>query len=118
MTKTKSNRRIASRSGSVRTAKQQKSSKKSAAAGASSSAIAKAQAGTTKVRILAMPRDRTGTTTSAITAATGWQQHSVRGFFAGIVRKKLHLKLMSDAGDNGRVYRIIDAPAGRTTQAV
>jgi len=65
-----------------------------------------------------MLRDRTGTTISAITAATGWQQHSVRGFFAGVVRKRLHLNLVSEAGDDGdRVYRIIDAPAGRLKQA-
>lgn len=116
MTRTKSKRRTAIRSGSVRIARQQKSSKKSAPAGASSDAIAKARAGTKKARILAMLRDRTGTTIAAITAATGWQQHSVRGFFAGIVRKNLHLNLVSEAGDNGRLYRIIDAPAGRMKQ--
>ena len=99
MTRTKSKRRTATRSGSVRSAKQQKSSKKSAPAGASSGAIAKARAGTKKARILAMLRDRTGTTIAAITAATGWQQHSVRGFFAGVVRKKLRLNLVSEAGE-------------------
>jgi hypothetical protein len=37
---------------------------------------------------------------------TGWQQHSVRGFLAGVVRKKLKLKLNSKKIDGTRVYRI------------
>ena len=38
--------------------------------------------------------------------ATGWQQHSVRGFLAGVVRKRLKLKLGSKKVDGERTYRI------------
>ena len=48
----------------------------------------------------------TGTTIAAMMQATGWQQHSVRGFLAGVVRKKLKLKLDLDKVDGNRIYRI------------
>ena len=48
----------------------------------------------------------TGTTIAAMMQATGWQQHSVRGFLSGVVRKKLKLKLASIKVDSNRVYRI------------
>jgi hypothetical protein len=64
-----------------------------------------------------MLQDQGGTTIAAIMAATGWQQHSVRGFLAGIVRKKLGLNLVSEPGEIGRVYRIIDTQADRVKQA-
>jgi hypothetical protein len=43
--------------------------------------------------------------------ATEWQQHSVRGFLAGVVRRKLGLNLVSEQTDKGRVYRIKDSKA-------
>jgi hypothetical protein len=41
--------------------------------------------------------------------STSWQAHSVRGFFAGMVRKKLGLTLAFEKTDGGRVYRIAGA---------
>ena len=67
--------------------------------------------GTKQERVLALLKE--GTTIAAIMKATGWQQHSVRGFFAGVVRKKLRLNLTSKKTETGRVYRI---GAGKTAK--
>jgi hypothetical protein len=57
-------------------------------------------------RVLAMLQSPTGATIAAIMKATGWQQHSVRGFLAGVVRKRLNLKLISKRVDDHRIYQI------------
>jgi len=62
-------------------------------------------------RIIAMLRTPAGATLASLVTATEWQQHSVRGFLAGVVRKKLGLNLVSEIGDKGRVYRIKDGKA-------
>jgi|SRR6185312_11649606 hypothetical protein len=72
---------------------------------------------TKHARIIAMLRSSSGTTTAAIMTATDWQQHSVRGFLAGVVRKKLGLNLVSEATDKGRVYRIKEGKASSATRA-
>ena len=64
-----------------------------------------------KAHIIAMLRAPGGVTIEAMARAAKWQPHSVRGFLAGVVRKKLGLNLVSADGENGRVYRITDPTA-------
>jgi hypothetical protein len=61
---------------------------------------------TKHARIIAMLRTPAGATIASLVTATEWQRHSVRGFLAGVVRKKLGLNLVSEQTDKGRIYRI------------
>ena len=111
MTKPKSKLKAAARSTS-------RSTSRSRTRPAPSSSKTALRPDTKHARILAMLRMPAGTTIAAIMTATDWQQHSVRGFLAGVVRKKLGLNLVSEQTDKGRVYRIKDGKATSTADRV
>ena len=71
-----------------------------------------ADAGSKQSRVIAMLQSPTGATIAAMIKATGWQPHSVRGFLAGVVRKRLKLKLASKKLDGNRVYQIARSADG------
>src|SRR4029450_3281140 len=64
-----------------------------------------------QARVVALLSGPSGATITTVMRSTGWQPHTVRGFFAAVVRKKLGLKLESEKADGERVYRIVAGKA-------
>ena len=60
-----------------------------------------------QARVLALLRGPNGATIATVMRTTGWQPHTVRGFLAAVVRKKLGLRLESEKRDGVRVYLIV-----------
>jgi Protein of unknown function (DUF3489) len=72
------------------------------------------KAGSKQSRVIALLSSPKGATIAAIMQVTGWQRHSVRGFLAGVIRRRLKLNLISQKVDGDRVYRIADGSHDNT----
>jgi hypothetical protein len=58
-------------------------------------------------RLIGLLKRKNGATLEELTAASGWQAHSVRGFLSGTVKRKLGRQLASERDEKGvRRYRI------------
>jgi hypothetical protein len=64
-----------------------------------------------QTEVIALLRRPEGATVDEVRAITGWQPHTVRGMFAGALKKKLGLSVIPTKEERGRVYRIAEAGA-------
>ena len=101
-------REKSARHASTKTAKVAAVKKSSSAPARSLDQPVKHRAGSKQARVIEMLMRPEGVTIDDIMKATDWQQHSVRGFFAGVIRKKLKLTLISVAAEAGRIYKVTD----------
>jgi hypothetical protein len=81
--------------------------RKAAPTGAGVTTAPKTRDGTKQAQVIAMLSRREGATIAQIVEATEWRSHTVRGFFAGALKKKLGLNVTSEKVEGEeRVYRL------------
>ncbi len=69
----------------------------------------KQREGTKQALLIGLLRRPEGATIAEIVSAMGWQPHTVRGAFAGALKKKLGLTIASEKADGSeRTYRVVD----------
>src|SRR5262249_44519696 len=91
----------------ARIAKAQSSSKvRARAARGGISGHRQARTNSKQARVVALLSGLNGATIATVMRSTGWQPHTVRGFFAAVVRKKLGVKL--EFGEGRRRARVSD----------
>jgi len=65
-----------------------------------------AREGSKASQVVSMLQRKNGATLAEIMEATGWQQHTVRGFMAGAMKKAGHAVESFKAQDGARTYRL------------
>jgi hypothetical protein len=69
--------------------------------------LVQSRKGTKQETLIEMLRAEGGATIEEMSAATGWQSHTVRGVIAGVLKKKLGLEVTSERVEGrGRVYKL------------
>ena len=91
-------------------ARKAKAAPKTEASGEGEQAAPRTRENSKQAQVIAMLKRPEGATIAQICEATNWQAHTVRGTFAGALKKKLGLTVTSDKAEGGvRVYRIVEA---------
>jgi hypothetical protein len=88
-------------------AAKEKAPSKKAAKAAAKPEKAQPREGSKKQIVLDLMRRKDGATMAEIAKATGWQNHSIRGFVSGALMKKMDLPVESFKNEAGeRTYRL------------
>ncbi len=91
----------------LRTTKPKTTTAASAKRAISSAATSSSEPGTKAQSIISLLKTKRGATLAEMMRATGWQEHSVRGFLAGALKKRHGLEANSEKpGDGPRRYRL------------